>query len=306
MANPEQIELLKLGRQSRDAIPRIFPTRIERKYPETFLGVIERKFDRAMQVVQRTRQAVRVVVDALPGTPAWNKWRQENPDVEVDLSDANLSDTDLILADLRRANLRRANLSGADLLGATLLGADLSDANLSGADLLGVNLSGANLSDADLSGANLSDADLSGADLSDASFGKTTIAKIDLRNTKGLTEIQHQGPSHIELFSIQLPQDDSALYFLRGAGVPDEWINLWRNTTTHPTQYHSLFISFSSKDETLARRLHADLQANGVRCWFALEDLKIGNKFRQRIDEAIHLQDKLLLRGFRPLYLVQD
>jgi hypothetical protein len=27
----------------------------------------------------------------------------------------------------------------------------------------------------------------------------------------------------------------------------------------------------------------------------APEDLKIGNKFRQRIDEAIHLQDKLLL-----------
>jgi predicted adenine nucleotide alpha hydrolase (AANH) superfamily ATPase len=63
----------------------------------------------------------------------------------------------------------------------------------------------------------------------------------------------------------------------------------------HPIQYHSLFISYSSQDETLARRLHADLQANGVRCWFAPEDLKIGNKFRQRIDEAIHLQEKLLL-----------
>jgi len=41
--------------------------------------------------------------------------------------------------------------------------------------------------------------------------------------------------------------------------------------------------------------LHADLQANGVRCWFAPEDLKIGEKIRPRIDEAIHLQDKLLL-----------
>ncbi|HEU5375784.1 MAG TPA: TIR domain-containing protein [Ktedonobacteraceae bacterium] len=45
----------------------------------------------------------------------------------------------------------------------------------------------------------------------------------------------------------------------------------------------------------LARRLHADLQAEGVRCWFAPEDMKIGNRIRQRIDEAIHLQDKLLL-----------
>jgi hypothetical protein len=85
------------------------------------------------------------------------------------------------------------------------------------------------------------------------------------------------------------------LHFLRGVGVPDEYIDLWRSTMLRPIQYHSLFISYSSRDETLASRLHNDLQAQGVRCWFAPEDLKIGNKFRQRIDEAIHLQDKLLL-----------
>jgi hypothetical protein len=62
-----------------------------------------------------------------------------------------------------------------------------------------------------------------------------------------------------------------------------------------PLQYHSCFISYSSKDEALARRLHADLQDQGVRCWFAPEDMKIGDKIRTRIDEAIHLQDKLLL-----------
>jgi hypothetical protein len=63
----------------------------------------------------------------------------------------------------------------------------------------------------------------------------------------------------------------------------------------HPVQYHSLFIGYSSADDMLARRLHADLQARGVRCWFAPEDMKIGDKIRARIDEAIHLHDKLLL-----------
>jgi hypothetical protein len=62
-----------------------------------------------------------------------------------------------------------------------------------------------------------------------------------------------------------------------------------------PIQYHSVFISYSSQDHLLAHRLHADLQAHGVRCWFAPEDLKIGDRFHSRIDEAIHLQDKLLL-----------
>ena len=41
--------------------------------------------------------------------------------------------------------------------------------------------------------------------------------------------------------------------------------------------------------------LHADLQQKGVRCWFAPEDLKIGDKFRMRIDESIRVYDKLMV-----------
>jgi hypothetical protein len=110
-----------------------------------------------------------------------------------------------------------------------------------------------------------------------------------------LTTIHHAEPSTIELFSVQLPQDGGALHLLRGVGVPDEWIDDYRTHMMHPIQYHSCFISYSSIDETLAHRLHADLQAQGVRCWFAPEDMKIGDKIRNRIDEAIHLQEKLLL-----------
>jgi predicted adenine nucleotide alpha hydrolase (AANH) superfamily ATPase len=43
------------------------------------------------------------------------------------------------------------------------------------------------------------------------------------------------------------------------------------------------------------RRIYADLQNNGVRCWFAEEDLKIGDHYHQRIDEAIRLYDKLII-----------
>ncbi len=32
-----------------------------------------------------------------------------------------------------------------------------------------------------------------------------------------------------------------------------------------------------------------------MRCWFAPEDLKIGERFRTRIDESIRVHDKLLL-----------
>lgn len=62
-----------------------------------------------------------------------------------------------------------------------------------------------------------------------------------------------------------------------------------------PIQYHSCFISYSNKDDSFARRLYEGLQNAGVRCWFAPEDMKIGDKFRSRIDEAIHVHEKLLL-----------
>ena len=62
-----------------------------------------------------------------------------------------------------------------------------------------------------------------------------------------------------------------------------------------PIDYYSCFISYSSKDQAFAERLHADLQSKGVRCWFAPEDMDIGDKIRPRIEESIRLYDKLLL-----------
>ncbi|MBV9691662.1 MAG: toll/interleukin-1 receptor domain-containing protein, partial [Ktedonobacteraceae bacterium] len=36
-------------------------------------------------------------------------------------------------------------------------------------------------------------------------------------------------------------------------------------------------------------------QSKGVRCWFAPEDMEVGDKIRHRIDASIRLYDKLLL-----------
>ena len=62
-----------------------------------------------------------------------------------------------------------------------------------------------------------------------------------------------------------------------------------------PIEFYSCFISYSTKDQEFAERLHADLQAKGVRCWFAPEEMKGGRKLHEQIDEAIRLHDKLLL-----------
>jgi hypothetical protein len=59
--------------------------------------------------------------------------------------------------------------------------------------------------------------------------------------------------------------------------------------------FYSCFISYASPDFALATRLHGDLERRGVQCWLATEDLKIGNKIRPTIDEAIRNSERLLL-----------
>jgi hypothetical protein len=164
-------------------------------------------------------------------------------------------------------------------------------------DLSGTNLRAANLQSAHLVVANLTGAYLTGTDLSEALIGWTSFAALDLSQTKGLETVRHAGPSSIGIDTIYKSKGQIPEAFLRGAGVPEPFIANMRALVgaMEPIQFYSCFISYSSQDDEFARRLHADLQAQHVRCWFAPEDLKIGDKFRSRIDEAIRIYDKLLV-----------
>ena len=245
-----------------------------------------------------------------------------DPSSGTDLHDANLSGAGLLGANLLLANLTRADLGGADLHDARLSGADLRGANLRGANLRGAMLEGANLGrvsagrrdvtrmtlncgGADLRGANLggtmlmranlNGAKLSGADFTAAVAEATNFADVDLSGAKGLETIKHYGPSTIGIDTIYKSRGKIPEAFLRGCGVPDEFIAYIGSMVGRPIEFYSCFISYSSKDQEFAERLHADLQAKGVRCWFATEEMKGGRKLHEQIDEAIRLHDKLLL-----------
>jgi len=60
-------------------------------------------------------------------------------------------------------------------------------------------------------------------------------------------------------------------------------------------EYDSCFISYSSEDEMFAHKLQDDLSKQGVVCWFAPKDMKIGAKIRPTLDDEIKKHSKLLL-----------
>ena len=77
--------------------------------------------------------------------------------------------------------------------------------------------------------------------------------------------------------------------------MPEVFITYARSLVGQPFEFYSCFISYSSQDQAFAERLHADMRAKDLRCWYAPEDLKIGDRFEERIEESIRVFDKVMI-----------
>jgi hypothetical protein len=135
------------------------------------------------------------------------------------------------------------------------------------------------------------------ADFGESFMGSVVFGAVDLFAVAGSDTVTHGGPSVIGLGTIYLSKGNIPDHFLRGTGVPEPFIVQMRALVgaMSPIQFHSCFISYSSKDGEFAERLYHDLQLKGVRCWFAPADSRTGDRIRPKIDEAIRIHDKLLL-----------
>ncbi len=217
-----------------------------------------------------------------------------------DLRGACLTNTDLYKADLQQANLRGANLrqadlSGSDLSWADLRGADLSYTNLIEANLRGANLDGSSLQHALLSRTMIDGTLLVGVDMSNAYFGSTIVNDADLSAVEGLETISHGHPSSIGVDTLYRSKGQIPEVFLRGCGLPEDFIAYSKSLIGKATDFYSCFISYSHDDQTFARRLHDTLQGRGIRCWLDKHQMKPGDEIYTEVDRGIRLWDKVLL-----------
>ncbi len=162
--------------------------------------------------------------------------------------------------------------------------------SLKNADLTGANVSHAKLREANLSEANLSEADFTAAEARD-----TIFANVDLSATKGLEAIVHQGPSTIGIDTIYKSRGKIPDVFLRGCGVPENFIEYMRPLVVSPIDFYSCFISYSHEDKLFARRLHDTLQGRGIRCWLDEKQMLPGDDIYEQVDHGIRMWDKVLL-----------
>ena len=62
-----------------------------------------------------------------------------------------------------------------------------------------------------------------------------------------------------------------------------------------PIPFYTCFIGYSHEDAVFARRIHADLQDRGIRCWLCPENMKTGDDTTGTRHESKRMYDKLVL-----------
>jgi len=186
----------------------------------------------------------------------WNQWRRDRLDVVPELNDADLVG---------------ANLAGANLLAADLHRTNISFATLREAELASANLAGTELYDTDLTGANLSGANLAGAVVASATFGNLDLSTVEGLEGHSPCGSVHGGRRHNAPLKGKIPES-----FLRGCGVPEDFITYAKSLATNPIEFYSCFISYSTKDQDFGRPPLCRPAEQGVRCWFAPHDVQGG------------------------------
>ena len=131
------------------------------------------------------------------GVDIWNAWREKNPEINPDLSQADLRGVKLQKIDLGNGNLKECKLQFSNLTGANLEGANLTQAKLQETCLQSARMKNCNLSGAGMLEANLQYTDLENANLEGAHFNEDTL--LNQTNLKGANLVSAPGLSSNQL-----------------------------------------------------------------------------------------------------------
>lgn len=215
----------------------------------------------------------------------WDQWRTKNPLLNPDLRQLEIS----------HAGFDGRQLEYCDFTASEFRNVSFHFADLSFSDFNHVTLENVDISEADLHCAKFHHTGFFNVNFSHVTLYKTEFYDVDLRTVAGLESASHVAHSYIDLDTIYQSKGQIPESFLRGCGVPEDFIKLIPSLTAQPFEFYKCFISHSSLDLDFCKRLHADLQNEGVRVWFFPEDARTGRGVWDEIDRSIKIYDKLMV-----------
>jgi len=211
--------------------------------------------------------------------------------------DYDFSNAKLVGVDYHNVKFCGGDLSNIDAKGASFNNCSFKRTYLASANFFNAKFEFCDFTDCDLTDAFLVRAlfrhcKMDGASFATAEFGETEFINVSLAGARGLGKAKHEGPSYLDMTTLK---QSLPLWFMRGVGLSEEIISAQPLFGAEASSYYSCFISFSAKDQKFAEKLYEDLQAKGVRCWFAPHDLLIGAATLDEIIGQISRLDKLIV-----------
>ena len=128
---------------------------------------------------------------------------------------------------------------------------------------------------------------LTGLTFNRSIISDTKFSNVYLGDALKLDNAKHTGPSSIGIDTIYKSQGQIPEVFLRGCGVPENFIRYMKSFTINPIEYYSCFISYSHQDKFFAKRLHDQLQAQGIRCWLDDHQILPGDDIYEQVDRVL-------------------
>lgn len=190
------------------------------------------------------------------------------------------------------SRMRQAFLCG------NLGNADFSDCDFRGAELNGVTGHGTIFDRVSFTKAllcmHLTDASFIESDFANSYIMSGELINTDLGKARNLSLIQTLHDMTLDHRTIVrsglLPRS-----FYQSCGFPIEFVDFIVKHLRSAKRQPSCFISHSSKDEIFCKRLHAGLQAEGIRCFYAPKDLRIGAPLRDALDSEVASGDFVIV-----------
>ncbi|WP_026941349.1 toll/interleukin-1 receptor domain-containing protein [Hellea balneolensis] len=221
--------------------------------------------------------------------------------------DCNFSNSDFRGIQAQGTYWRNSNFANAHISG------DLILSSFYGADFTGATIENCGLIDAELRFVRLCNTTFS-AYLGDTHINSWSIIRSDLSGIVNAEEGIHEYPSNIDIATLnrtakQIRENkkcpDVWVKFFDDAGVPKEILDVFLSWSLQPVtgmenakvgkNYFSCFISYSWQDREFAKRLHDELNAQGIHCWLDSHQIIPGANILDEIDRGIRKWDKVLL-----------
>lgn len=251
------------------------------------------------------------------GGQALMQWMQAEDVEYLDLQGADLRGLDFRWTRFTGALLQGADFREADLAGAyfgprtfsdnppfvstrnvpsRLDGARFDQANLLAATFNYPRMAGCSFASTYLGLATFRSCDFQAVEFSGSTLVQTAFLGCSFDEAKGLPNMRHRGPSHVDLECLRRsPSLDPT--FLRQTGFSDLQLDYLPDLVRQDAaiRFHSCFISHASTDKAFCDKLYERLVQEGVRTWYAPEDIKGGEPITAQLTKAINAYDKVVL-----------